>query len=84
MWKITRNIIDENKDHQVSRDFKKDTKLPFKFRMLDDDREIYFYGVSDDNRTEDLFAPLDCYGMPGYGCTEIQYLNDKTKKWETV
>ena len=87
MWEITKNIIDGFEDdeivHPVSRNFKRDVKLPFKFRMLDDDGEIYFEGLSDDNRTEDLFAPLDDFGMPSYGCTEIQYWNDKTKNWET-
>ena len=52
-----------------------------KFRMYDDDGELYFTGlyVGDDY---DLFAPLDDYGQPAAGCTSIQYKLDG--KWETI
>jgi hypothetical protein len=51
-----------------------------KFRLLDDDGEIYYYGVSDDNS---CFCPLD-WAEPLWGCTEIQYRNEKTKEYETL
>ncbi len=40
-----------------------------RFRMLDDDGEIYYEGylVGDDE-----FAPLDDFGEPNDGCTGIQ------------
>ena len=40
-----------------------------RFRMLDDDGEIYYEGylVGDDE-----FAPLDDFGEPNAGCTSIQ------------
>ena len=41
-----------------------------KFRMLDDDREVYYEGVF---VGEDEFQPLDCFGSPNAGCTTIQY-----------
>lgn len=52
----------------------------YKFRLLDDDGEIYAYGVSTDDSD---FDPLDAY-MYVYGCTEIQYRNLKTKEYETL
>ena len=52
----------------------------YSFRLLDDDGEIYAYGMS---TVKDSFAPLDRY-MYDYGCTEIQYLNPDTKKYETL
>lgn len=48
------------------------------FRLLDDDKIVYFYGYSDDNSS---FRPLD-ETMGSYGCTEIQYFENG--KWETL
>lgn len=55
----------------------------YDFRLLDDDGEVYAYGKSTDNSSEDAFAPLDRY-MYEYGCTEIQYKNPVTGKYETL
>jgi hypothetical protein len=56
-----------------------------RFRMLDDDGEIYYYGrqleTSDCTGAyedgyygaESEFAPLDNFGRPNAGCTEIQF-----------
>ena len=52
----------------------------FRFRLRDDDGEIYAYGVSTDDSS---FAPLDAYKWD-YGCTEIQYKNKKTGAYETL
>lgn len=54
----------------------------FKFRLLDDDKEVYYIGFSDDCDSERAFEPLDMFGAAD-GCTEIQYLN-KRGKWETL
>lgn len=54
-------------------------KCKYAFRLLDDDGEVYFHGRSSNNSS---FAPLDQFGMPGYGCTEIQYYEDG--KWQTL
>jgi len=51
------------------------------FRMYDDDGELYYEGRSDDDSS---FEPLDYYGEPNAGCTEIRYLNRKTKVYETL
>ena len=52
------------------------------FAMYDDDGEIYYRGriVGD----YDGFEPLDDYGTPNAGCTEIRYRNKETGKWETL
>ena len=51
-----------------------------KFRMRDDDGNIYCEGIIIGQF--DGFEPLDDFGMPGLGCTEIQYLLDNG--WETL
>jgi len=51
------------------------------FRMLDDDNKVYGQGKIIGEETG--FEPLDDYGTPGLGCTQIQYKNDKNK-WETL
>jgi hypothetical protein len=50
------------------------------FRILDDDGEVYYEGLA---TPETDFEPLDDFGMPDAGCTEIQYKNDKGE-WETL
>lgn len=48
-----------------------------RFRMLDDDGSIYFHGLIVGDY--DGFEPLDSYGRPSHGCTEIQYR--ESAKW---
>lgn len=48
----------------------------FKFRMRDQDQEVYFIGYSDDCTKKSGFDPLDMVGQY-YGCVDIQYLNEK-------
>ena len=44
------------------------------FRMLDDEGNIMCYGkFVGDASSEDAFGPLDDFGTPNWGCTEIQY-----------
>jgi hypothetical protein len=63
------------------------------FRLYDDDRELYYTGLrigeADPDGSEDGFEPLDDYGTPNAGATEIRYLkNDPahplTDIWETL
>lgn len=89
MWKITKIVDDSVADEEaklpicsVDYDPEKDNLLVHQFRLRDDDNNPYYEGVSDDNKTEDLFAPLDDYGMPNAGCTDIQYKNEKGE-WES-
>ncbi len=51
-----------------------------KFRLLDDDDEVYFEGLSSDDSS---FFALDAVGL-AYGCTSIEYWNKNTKKWEVL
>lgn len=60
------------------------------FRLLDDDREVYYYGrrleTSDADRyyrAEPELAPLDCFGAPNAGCT-IQEEKNEDGKWESI
>lgn len=87
--KWTKHITDSHKDQYTHRLPLMKKKLAEKygsvpplhrFRLLDDDGVIYAYGVTS---KPDTFAPLDRY-MYDYGCTEIQYYNTSTKKWETL
>ena len=52
-----------------------------KFKMLDDDGELYYIGQAKPGAD---FEPLDDFGMPNAGCTEIQYMNPKTELYETL
>ena len=61
-----------------------------RFRLLDDDREVYYYGrrleQSDADESysgEPELAPLDCFGAPNAGCT-IQEEKNKDGKWEAI
>jgi hypothetical protein len=63
------------------------------FRLLDDDDNVYYYGriLEQSSITEEYesgifgrdseLAPLDNFGSPNAGCTQIEYKNDKGK-WE--
>ena len=64
-----------------------------KFRMLDDDGELYYEGRLIFHPKYDApdmqFEPLDDFGMPNAGCTEIQYksdpeINHTGQEWETL
>lgn len=87
--KWCKTITDDHKDHYTHRLphmkqklLEKTGSVPtlYNFRLLDDDGVIYAYGVGTDNSS---FAPLDRY-MYDYGCTEIQYKNPVTGKYETL
>lgn len=60
----------------------KNTKQGEKFKMYDDDGELYYEGriVGEDYLQ---LEPLVDFGMGNAGCTEIRYKN-KTGEWESV
>ena len=68
--KICKVVSDDGQEKRLNAD--KSKKGLFKFRLLDDDGEIYFYGYSSSCDDNAAFEPLDEYGAC-YGCTEIQY-----------
>lgn len=59
-----------------------------KFKIYDDDGIHYYTGViyldPDTSEGEDEFGPLDDFGTPNAGATEIRYKNDETGEWETL
>ena len=84
MFFITKNcacISDSGKDEYWNKG--RNHEGMFKFRLLDDDGEIYFYGYSSSCDDEAAFEPLDCYGE-AYGCTAIEYKNPETGEYEEV
>lgn len=58
-----------------------------RFKMFDDDGGLYYEGrcISEDPEFggEEFFGPLNDFGMPNAGCTEIQYRSEKGD-WETL
>ena len=52
------------------------------FKMYDGDGELYYSGRIIGEY--DGFEPLDDYGTPNAGCTEIKLYNNKTREWETL
>lgn len=49
------------------------TELTKRFRMLDDDGELYYEGRCDSDDDENALGPLDDFGTPNAGATTIQY-----------
>ena len=89
MWKLTENKIEETGKLYRSHDFNEEVfngQPSTKFRLLDDDKEVYFVGLILDSALngceEEAFAPLDSPLGTGFGCTEMQYRKDG--KWETL
>lgn len=82
-WTITGDHINGGEYlNTSSKSFEKGMELPLMFRLCDDDGEVYYTGYTNDRWTERAFSPLDDFGMPNDGCTEIQFLVDD--KWETL
>ena len=54
------------------------------FKMYDDDGILYYSGYGKPLTDVEGFEPLDDYGMPNAGCTEIKYRDSVTGKYETL
>ena len=83
MFIITYDFLEE-KDVLISYGDLKTFEKGAKFRMYDDDGELYFEGCLSkklDEKSEDGFIPLDEFGILS-GCTEIRYLFRTV--WETL
>jgi hypothetical protein len=57
-----------------------------KFRMYDDDGAIVYVGrIINNGDDANYFGPLDDFGEPNTGCTEIWYQSDKDGRvWEQL
>jgi hypothetical protein len=81
-WVITKEWIDDKRAVGLTNTKKAAimqlSEFPYQFRMYDDDGNLYYEG----RMTELDFGPLDDYGMPNAGCTELWHLNDG--KWEMM
>ena len=79
MWIITKDLLENGqRTGTASRDYD-EARLPslkHRFRLLCDDGETIYEGLSDDCDSQRAFSPLDNFGMGDAGCTEIQYSVD--------
>lgn len=74
MWTITNDLVDDGTKvgtGSMNYDEAKAASLKHRFRLLDDDAEICYEGLSDDRDSQRAFAPLDDFGKGYAGCTEI-------------
>lgn len=81
MWTITNDLVDDGKKVGTSScnyDEAKAALLKHRFRLLDDDGEIYYEGLSDNCDLQRAFAPLDDFGKGYAGCTEINYFDGQS------
>lgn len=97
VWTITRDLLGDNDCNDTgvcgpssctlsTEEIKSHPDSTY-FTMHGDDGELAYAGyMVNAKRPEDLdhFAPLDHFGMPNAGCTEIRYRNKKTGKMDTV
>lgn len=67
-WIITKDIIEDGAaEGTTSAIFKDNIKMPVRFKLFDDDQELYLVGRME----KEDFNLLDELGR-GYGCTEIK------------
>lgn len=72
-------------DHHVLQRLRENPRYGVKFRMYDDDGNLYYAGrISPKAADLNGFQPLDNFGTPNAGCTEIRYYNAATHCWETL
>lgn len=55
-----------------------------KFKISDDDGELYYTGLYIGPDGEEMFGPLEDFGTPNAGATEILYLNRETGEYEAL
>jgi hypothetical protein len=51
-------------------------RMVHKFKMYDDDGELYYSGRYIGPNDDSMFGPLENFGMPNAGCTDIHYKKD--------
>lgn len=85
MWKITADYIENGRRiGTCSRDWTEEgaanVPLLLPFRMYDDDKNLYYEGVIDDESSG--LEPLDDFGTPNAGCTMISIY--QFAKWRMI
>jgi len=97
---ITRDYVESGEDSAVGtvgprsaseRDAEKlSSGQGIKFRLLDDDGNVYYHGrrleesdADQDYDSEPELAPLDCFGRPNAGAVTQQEKNAEGK-WESI
>lgn len=83
-WVITTDNISDGDDVGIcgpKDGFIVGAPMPHKFRLKDDDGEVYYYGRC---ACDSSFSPLDDFGQPNAGATSIEYRNPKTKRYEVL
>jgi hypothetical protein len=85
MYLITANLIDKNQQPKPCPPLWDEitSQTYLNIRLLDDDGNVYFEGISQDiYESEELaFAPLDDL-QPSFGVTELQYYENGS--WQTL
>ena len=73
-WTITKEFVSDPEENIKFQEPRGNETL--KFRLLDDDGEVYFIGVMVPTNDEDMFEPLDEFGE-GYGCVQMQVFSSR-------
>jgi hypothetical protein len=88
-WTIFRDCLDKRRVSIVGPSSAQMTQAQIKrhpeakrFRLLDGDGTVCFYGAIVDPVRGGEFQSLDDYGTPAHGCTDIQYWTDGA--WQTL
>lgn len=89
-WIITKDHIEDGEHEGYTLAPQEALKNPLikellinKFRLFDDDGELYLEGLSTNQNAESAFEPLD-WATANFGCTNIKYLDPETNKWESL
>jgi len=82
-WRITKDYLHEQDSSETNHtnygNYKGNSKMLIQFRLLDDDDNIYFQGITNDTD----FAPLDDFGV-AFGCTSLHYKLLDSNVWEVL
>ena len=92
-WRVTKSWIEDGPDKPKDMDITGPRNCPddaedgdftwTKFRMYDDDGTLCYEGRM--NEHCDGFEPLDHFGMPNAGCTELrEWVPGKGGGWKTL
>ncbi len=88
-WLITKDRIENGADegqqyssgNELSAEEIRSHPDRIHFKMYDDDSILYYEGFSVGGQG---FEPLDDFGMPNAGCTDIKQRNKETGKYESL